>query len=270
MRRESVDLDVEHCGKPAQPLRADTQCIHFFVELDTQFFHLALRTTGQQLVHVDVVHERLLGHKHSFFCRTADTNTQHARRTPASTHLRHRFQYPVDQGIAWIQHDKLGLVLGTAPFCCHLDIDLVALNQLDIHDTGGVVARILAGKQRVVQDRRPQRVVGIQITLTHAFIANVLQAAPGVDTRAHANFQKHIHNPRVLTNRAMPFSAHAGIRQNLRDGIFCRRILLALICPCKVLNVIGRVVKTNELNRIGNRLDQVFFFDDGRHNERSG
>jgi hypothetical protein len=37
-----------------------------------------------------------------------------------------------------------------------------------------------------------------------------------------------------------------------------------------VLDVVGWMIKTDELNGVGNRLDQVFFFDDGCHNGKSG
>src|SRR5690606_5832342 len=48
-----------------------------------------------------------------------------------------------------------------------------------------------------------------------------------------------------------------------------RRVLLTLIGACQVLNVVGGMVITDELHRIGDGLYEVVFFDQGSH-EQSG
>src|SRR5690606_24390394 len=63
----------------------------------------------------------------------------------------------------------------------------------------------------------------------------------------------------------MPFRAHAGVGQNLGNRIFSCQAFFALIGTSQMLNIVGRMVKTDELDRIREGLDQVLFFDNGSH-----
>ncbi len=58
--RPILDLDVEHGGKAAQPLRADAERVDLFIQLDAQFLGRIARPACEQLGHVDRVHQRLL------------------------------------------------------------------------------------------------------------------------------------------------------------------------------------------------------------------
>src|SRR5690606_23803251 len=139
------------------------------------------------------------------------TDAQHARRTPARAHLRHGLEHPVDQRIAGIEHDELGLVLGTAALGRHLHVHRVAGDALDVHDTGRVVARVLAREERVGQHRRAQLVERIGVPLPHASVTEFLQAALGVQTDVHAYLEKDVDDAGVLAYGPAPLRAHARI-----------------------------------------------------------
>ncbi|MCY1529424.1 hypothetical protein D9M68_645680 [compost metagenome] len=267
MRREGVDLDVEHRGQAAQALRADAQRIDLFIQLDAQLFQLVLRTAGQQLVHVDVFHQRLLGHQHGLFGGAADADAQHARRTPAGAHRRDRLEHPVHQRIAGVQHGELGFVFRTAALRGKLHVDLVAGDELDVQDTGRVVARVLAREQRVVQHGGAQRIVGIQVAAAHAFVTELLQRALGVEAHVHADLQEHVDDTGVLAQRALAFRAHARVGQDLGHRIARGRAFLALVGAGEVADVVHRMVVADELDPVGDRLDEVFFFDDDGHGD---
>jgi hypothetical protein len=57
------------------------------------------------------------------------------------------------------------------------------------------------------------------------------------------------------------FGAKARIGQDLRDGILRRRRALALVCASKRAEVVGRVVVGDELQRVGNALNQIRLLD---------
>src|SRR5690606_25769829 len=80
-----------------------------------------------------------------------------------------------------------------------------------------------------------------------------------------ANFQEYVDDAGILANGAMTFGAHARIGQDLGDGIFGRRTFLALIGARQMFDVISRVIKTDELYGVCDRLNQIAFFDNGSH-----
>ncbi|MCY1220494.1 hypothetical protein D9M72_325090 [compost metagenome] len=265
MRREGADLDVEHRGQAAQALRADAQRVDLFIQFDAQLFQLVLRAAGQQLVHIDVFHQRLLGHQHGLFGGAADADAQHPRGAPAGAHRRNGLQHPVHQRIAGVQHGELGLVFRTAALGCDLHVDLVALDKFDVQDTGRVVARVLAREQRIVQHRGAQGVVRVQVAAAHAFVTELLQGAPGVEAHAHADLQEDVDDAGVLAQRTLAFGAHARIRQDLRHRVTRGRAFLALVGARQMADVIHGVVIADELDPVGDRLDEVFFFNDDGH-----
>jgi hypothetical protein len=69
--------------------------------------------------------------------------------------------------------------------------------------------------------------------------------------------------PGVLADRAMAFGGHAGVGQDLGDGVLGSGAFLAIIGFAERLDVVQRVVVTDVLESIGDGLDQVFLFDGG-------
>ena len=264
MRRVHVDLHVQHRGQATQALRADAECIDLFVQLDTQFFQLGLRAALQQLIHVDVIHQRLLGHQHRSLSGAADADAEHARRAPAGAHQRHGLQHPVDQRVGRVQHHELGLVLRSAAFRSDLHIHRVAGHQFHVHHRGRVVLRVLALELGIGDDRCAQFVVRVVIAAAHAFIDRIFdRALEAFKAYVHADLQEDIHDAGVLADRTLALGAHARVGQDLRDRILRRRALLALIGARQMLQVIERMVVADELQRGGDGFDQVFLLDDG-------
>jgi hypothetical protein len=80
--------------------------------------------------------------------------------------------------------------------------------------------------------------------------------------------------PTLMNTSAMPVSwqigrwpsaRHAAVGQDLRDGILRRGRLLALVGLAQRRDVVERVVIADELEGIGDGLDQVFLADGGGH-----
>ena len=218
------------------------------------------------MVHVEVVHQTFFGHQHSFFCCTANANAQHARWAPAGTHGGHGFQNPVDDAVAGVQHDHLGFVLTATAFGGHGNVQLIAWHNLREDDSGGVVLRILAGELWVRDHRGTQHVFGVVVTAANTFVDGVFQTACEVlKLHVHADLQEHIDDAGVLANGAVANGAHFAVGQNLRDGVFGRRALLAVIRTGQMRNEIGRVVVADVLQCGCNRFNQVFLFDQSGH-----
>ncbi len=164
VRRIHLDLDVEHGGQPAKPLRANTERVDLVVQFDAQSLDIgALAPRCLQLEHVDVVHQRFLGEQHGLFCSAADADAEHSRRTPSGAHRRHRGEHPVDDRIARIEHHEFALVLGAAPLGRDRDVDFVARHQLNVDNGGRVVAGVLAAELR--RGRRSTRAEGCRDVL---------------------------------------------------------------------------------------------------------
>ena len=104
---------------------------------------------------------------------------------------------------------------------------------------------------------------GLVVREAHAFVDHVGQAAPGAPAHVHAHLQEHVDDAGVLADRALALGAHARVRQDLRDRVLRGRRLLALIGAPEVLDVIERVVIGNELQRVGDALDEVVLADHG-------
>ena len=106
MGRVVFDLHIQNRGQAAEPLGTNTQLIHLVKQFQTQLLGTVGGATGLQVMDINRIQQRLLGQLHCFFSSAAYANTQHARRTPASAHLRHHFQHPVHHGIRWVQHGE--------------------------------------------------------------------------------------------------------------------------------------------------------------------
>ena len=94
--RVILDLNVEDGGQAAEPLRADAERIDLLKELDAQLLDAVLRAAGDQLLHVDRVHQRFLGEHRGLLGGTADADAEHAGRAPAGAHRRDSLEHPVD------------------------------------------------------------------------------------------------------------------------------------------------------------------------------
>jgi hypothetical protein len=87
-----------------------------------------------------------------------------------------------------------------------------------------------------------------------------------VKAHVHADAHERHDNAGVLADRTMPLGAHPRVGEDLRDRVLCRRRFLARVRVAEGRDVIGRVVERDELQRVGDALDQVFLRDP-RHGE---
>jgi hypothetical protein len=119
---------------------------------------------------------------------------------------------------------------------------------------------------RVRHDGRAQHVVGIVVAPAHAFVDRVFQAAgEAIELHVHADFEEHVDDAGVLADRAVAIGAHLAVGQDLRNRVFGRRALLALVGAGQMRDEISRVVVADVLQRGGNGFDQVVLFDQCGH-----
>ena len=270
VRGVHLDFDVEHGGQATQALRANAQGVDLVVEIQAQLFNLvellALAGFFEQLVHVQVVHQAFFGQEHGFFGGAADADAQHAGWAPASAHGGHGFEHPVDDAVAGVEHDQLGLVLAAAAFGRHGDVHMVARHDLGEDHGGCVVFGVFAVEVGVRHDGGTQRVVRLVVATAHTFVDGVFQAAgETVELHVHAHFQEHVDDAGVLANRAVPDGAHLAVGQDLCNGVLGGRALLAGIGAGQVRNEVGGVVVADVLQGGGDRFNQVVLFDEGGH-----
>src|SRR5690606_13141872 len=100
----------------------------------------------------------------------------------------------------------------------------------------------------------------------HPLVTELLQAALGVQAHIHADLEKDVDDAGVLADGPASLGAHARVGQDLGNGVLGRRAFLALVGARQVLDVVGGMVITDELHRVGHGLDQVIFLDEGCHN----
>ena len=211
---------------------------------------------------INGIHQGLLGQHRGLFGSTTNTDTQHTRRTPTSTHGRNRLQHPVNDRVRRVEHHHLRLVLGATTLGRDLELDAVTGHYLIVDHRRGVVLGIgpLAG--RVGQNGSTQHVLGQVIGASDTFIDHVIQAhGRTIPTDIHPHSGKHGDNTGILTDRPVTGSTHTGVNQNLRHGIAGRLGLLPLIGLMHRLNEINRVIIGNVLQRIGYTLDHIILFD---------
>ena len=173
MCRIGFDFDIQHGRQTAKALRTDPQRIDPITQFDPQGLGLVLRTAGLELAHVDGLHERFLGHEHRFFCRATDADAKHAWWTPPCTHQGHCFEHPLGDVIRGVQHREFRLILGAAAFGRDVDIDGIAGDYGHVNDRRRVVARVFAFEQRIVEDRRSQLVVAVEVGTPDPFVDHV-------------------------------------------------------------------------------------------------
>ena len=203
MRREVADFDVQDSRQAAQTLRADTQRIHFVVQLDAQLLQRTAWSARLEFCHIDRLHQRFFGEQHGFFSRTADANAQHAWRAPAGTHQRHCLQNPLDDGVGGIEHREFRLVLRASALGGYGYFDSVARYELHVDHRRRVVAGVFSTEGGIRDDRRTQRIVRVKVGAAHAFIDHLREAELGIPSNIHANLDECDDDARILADGAM-------------------------------------------------------------------
>ncbi|MCY1172188.1 hypothetical protein D9M73_123190 [compost metagenome] len=263
------DLDVEHGGQATQALGADAQLVDLLEQLQAHFFNAVLWATGLQLVNVDGFHQHFLGHDGSFLGGAADADAEHARWAPAGAHGRNGLQNPVDDRVGRVEHGHFRLVLGTAALGRHVHFHGVTRNDGVVDDCRGVVLGVLASARRVGEDRSAQDVFRQVVGTTHAFVDHVVQAHGGaIPAHVQADTDKHGDDAGVLADRAVAGGAHARVDQDLGDGVARSGRLFTQVGLMHGLDEVNGVVVRNELQGVGNALNQVVLLDHG-HAARS-
>ncbi len=260
------DLDVEDGGEAAEALGADAEAVDLLVELDAELFDLVLRSAGLQLLHVDGVHQGLLGHDHRLLGGASDADAKHSGGTPPGSHRRDRLQHPVDDGVGGVEHGELGFGLGASAFGCDGDVDVAAGNHLDGDDGGGVVAGVFAGEGGVGEDAAAKLVVGIEVGAADALVDHLLDGLEGfavvVPAGLHADFDEGGDDAGVLADGAVALGAHARVDEDLGHGIFGGVALFELVGAGEVGDVVLGVVVADVLEGVGYGLDEVALLDD--------
>ncbi len=142
--RVILDLDIEHRRQTTQPLGTDTALIDLLEQLETQLLGPIAGATSLQCLNIDGIQQRFLRQLHRLFRRPADADTQHARRTPACSHLGQLLQNPVDDAIRRIEHGELGFRFTTAALGGDMNLHRIAWHQLVMNDRRRVVAGVPA------------------------------------------------------------------------------------------------------------------------------
>ncbi|CSB11016.1 Uncharacterised protein [Vibrio cholerae] len=102
-------------------------------------------------MNINVFHQSFFGEDGRFFRRTANTNAEHARWTPARAHQGYGFFYPFRNIIGRIEHHHLGFVFTAAAFGRNLNIHFIARHHIDVHHSWGIVFGIDALARRIHQ-----------------------------------------------------------------------------------------------------------------------
>src|SRR5690606_32353909 len=139
-------------------------------------------------------------HQRRLLGSTADPNSQHTGRAPASPHGGNRFYHPIDNTVGWVQHHHFRLILRPATLRGHMHFYRVTGNNLIMNDRRSIVLRVPPRTGRIGQNGCTQYVVRIVVGPTHTFVDHVIETHGRVPTYVHTDLHKHRHNPSVLTN----------------------------------------------------------------------
>ena len=219
-------------------------------------------------MHVDGGHERLFGEDHGLLGGAADADAEHSRRAPAGSHGGDGADDPVGDGVGGVEHGEAGLRLGAAALAGDGDVEGGAGDQLDDDHGGGVVAGVLAGECRVGEDAGTEKIVGVEPGLAGALVDHLLErhhavGGGGLPLDVHSHFYKGGDDAGVLADGTMALGAHAGVDEDLRDGVLGGVGLLVLVGAGEVGDVIDGVVEADVLQRVGYGADYVVLADDG-------
>ncbi len=258
-----ADLDVQHGGEAAEALGANAQPVDRIHDFQAQLLGAVGRAAFAQFMNVDRVHQGLLRHQCRLFCGAADSNAQHTRRAPASTHGRHGLDHPVHNAVGGVEHGQLGFVFRATALGRHLHIHGVARHHLHMDHGGGVVLGIAPRTGGIFEDGGAQYVIRVRVGAAHTFIDHIRYRQGGIPAHVHANFQEHGHNTGVLADGPVALGAHTGINQDLRHRILGGGVLLHLPGAVHGLYEVQRVIVGNELQGVGDAVDKIILTDNG-------
>ena len=216
-----------------------------------------------QLVDIDRLHHRPLGHQHGLLRRAADAEREQPGRTPVRAHGRHLREHPVDDIVVRQQHGELRLVLRAAALGGDDHLDFIAGHELDVRDGRRVVAGTPALAIRVGEHRGPQLVVRIEIGTAHALVHHLGQRKLRIPAHVHAHPHEGHADARVLADRPVALRRHARVDEDLCHCVLCGRRLLALPGFVQRPDVIHRVIAGDELEGVGDALDEIVLADGG-------
>jgi hypothetical protein len=138
-----------------------------------------------------------------------------------------------------------------------------------MNDGRCVVARIRPGSRRVRDNRCAQAVVRIHVGQAHALVHHSGQRHRGVTpAHIHPDFHERDDDAGVLADRPVAFGAHPRIGEYLRNCVLGRRRLFGAIRGTERFEVILRMVVGDELQRVGDALDEVLLADGGHRRAR--
>jgi hypothetical protein len=146
-----------------------------------------------------------------------------------------------------------------------VDRDGRARHHLQMQHAGRIVLRVAAGERRIGQDRGAQLVLRMEIGAAHALIDHFLQGPVGFQPAILPPFDEDGDDAGILADRPMPLGAHPAVGQDLRDRVLRRRALFGLIGNAQRADIVHRVIVADELQCVGDALDQIGFADDGGH-----
>ena len=257
------DFDVEHGGEAAEALGTDAESVDAVVEVDAETLDVGLGAAGFELLHVDGVHEGLLGEEHGFLGGAADADAEHAGGTPAGAHGGDGFEDPVDDGIGGVEHDELGFGLGASALGGDGDVDGGAGDERDFDDAGVlsmVLRRLKAGSRRM----EPRSLLSGSSQAWRTPSSQICwQGERGGGTvgsgelHGHAELDEDGDDAGVLADGAVALGAHAGVDEDLRDGVLGGVRLLDLVGAGEVGDVVLGVVEADVLEGGANALDEV-------------
>ena len=206
-----------------------------------------------------------LGHQHRLFGGAADADAEHSGRAPARAHRRHGLQHPVDDRVGGVEHGELRFRSPSRrPWPRRRSSTLSPGTTSHVDHRRRVVASCCGGRRpgRSSTDAR-SLLSGIEVGAAHALVDHVGDAHRRFPAHVHADAHEHDDDARVLADRAMALGAHARVGEDLRDRVLGRGRLLALVGARQRADVVGRVVVGDELQRVGDALDQVLLRDRG-------
>ncbi len=126
-----------------------------------------------------------------------------------------------------------------------------------------IVAGVGALAVGIGEHRAAQRVVAVRVGAAHALVHELLEGEPGVPAHVHAGADEHDRDAGVLADGPVALGGHARVDEDLRHGVLRGGRLLALVRRPQVADVVLGVVVADELEGVGDRLDEVFLADGG-------
>ena len=175
-------------------------------------------------------------------------------RTPTGTQSE-RSSNPIDNAVRWIQHGHFRFVLGSATLGRDRDINGITRHNRVVNNRRRVVFgidRLPAGRPRL----KHADVVGMGVRATNAFVDHVVQRHFGIPSDIHADLNEDGHNAGVRQIGRLPMAHIRELMRICAMDLGCLR-LFTLIGLTNALDEVLGVVVANELQRIGNAVNQI-------------